>query len=93
MAQNALEHYIEHVRPLFFNPKKADKAKNKVFLNQRGGALSRMSVWNIVQKAARDADITKSVYPHIFAIPSLLTCSKAAPIFAPCKKCLAIAPL
>ena len=65
-AQEALEHYIEHVRPLFFKPEKADKAKNKVFLNQRGGALTRMSVWNIVQKAARDADIQKNVYPHIF---------------------------
>lgn len=66
IAQDALEHYIEQARPLFFNPKKADKAKNKVFLNQRGGALTRMSVWNIVQKAAKDADITKPVYPHIF---------------------------
>ena len=65
-AQEALEHYIEYARPLFFKPEKADKAKNKVFLNQRGGALTRMSVWNIVQKAARDADIKKNVYPHIF---------------------------
>lgn len=65
-AQDALEHYIEYARPLFFKPEKADKAKNKVFLNQRGGALTRMSVWNIVQKAARDADIRKNVYPHIF---------------------------
>ncbi len=65
-AQDALEHYIEHVRPLFFKPEKAEKAKNKVFLNQRGGALTRMSVWNIVQKAAKAADITKNVYPHIF---------------------------
>ena len=65
-AQDALEHYIEHVRPLFFNSEKAEKAKNKVFLNQRGGALTRMSVWNIVQKAAKTADITKNVYPHIF---------------------------
>ena len=66
VAQEALEHYIEQARPLFFNPKKADKAKNKVFLNQRGGALTRMSVWNIVQKAAKEADIKKKVYPHIF---------------------------
>ena len=65
MAQDALEHYIEHVRPLFFNPKKADKAKNKVFLNQRGGALSRMSVWNIVQKAAKML-ISPKVSIHIF---------------------------
>lgn len=66
IAQEALEHYIEQARPLFFNPKKADKAKNKVFLNQRGGALTRMSIWNIVQKAAKEAEITKKVYPHIF---------------------------
>ncbi len=66
IAQEALEHYIEHARPLFYNPEKAHKSKNKVFLNQRGGALSRMSIWNIVQKAAKDADIKKKVYPHIF---------------------------
>ncbi|HAW80896.1 MAG TPA: site-specific tyrosine recombinase XerD [Balneola sp.] len=65
-AQEAIEHYVEHIRPLFFKPKKADKAKNKVFLNQRGGALTRMSVWNIVQKAANTAEIKKPVYPHIF---------------------------
>jgi len=66
IAQEALEHYIEQARPLFFNPKKAAKARNKIFLNQRGGALTRMSVWNIVQKAAKEADVTKKVYPHIF---------------------------
>jgi integrase/recombinase XerD len=66
VAQEALEHYLEYARPLFFNTDKAEKAKNKVFLNQRGGALSRMSVWNIVQKAAKAADIKKKVYPHIF---------------------------
>ena len=66
MAQEALEHYIEHARPLFYDPKKAHKSANKVFLNQRGGALSRMSIWNIVQKAAEEADIKKKVYPHIF---------------------------
>lgn len=66
VAQEALEHYIEYTRPLFFKVEKAEKAKNKVFLNQRGGALTRMSVWNIVQKAAKAADIKKNVYPHIF---------------------------
>lgn len=66
IAQEALEHYIEQARPLFFNPEKADKARNKVFLNQRGGALTRMSIWNIVQKAAKEAGIKKKVYPHIF---------------------------
>ena len=66
VAQEAIEHYVEHVRPLFLNPKNPEKAKHKIFLNQRGGALTRMSIWNIVQKAAKTADIQKSVYPHIF---------------------------
>ena len=66
VAQDAISHYTEHIRPLFLNPENPHKAKNKIFLNQRGGPLSRMSVWNIVQKAAKAADITKNVYPHIF---------------------------
>ncbi|MDR9419915.1 site-specific tyrosine recombinase XerD [Gracilimonas sp.] len=66
IAQDAISHYTEHVRPQFFNPEKADKAKNKVFLSVRGSALSRMSIWNIVQKAAQKAEIKKNVYPHIF---------------------------
>ncbi len=66
IAQDAISHYTEHVRPQFFDPEKADKAKNKVFLSVRGSALSRMSIWNIVQKAAQKAEIKKNVYPHIF---------------------------
>ncbi|MTI87069.1 MAG: site-specific tyrosine recombinase XerD [Balneolaceae bacterium] len=66
IAQDAIEHYVEHVRPDFINPKKKEKTKNKVFLSVRGNPLSRMSIWNIVQKAARKADIQKNVYPHIF---------------------------
>lgn len=66
IAQDAISHYTEHVRPAFYNPDKAEKAKNKVFLSMRGSALSRMSIWNIVQKAAKEADIKKNVYPHIF---------------------------
>ncbi len=66
IAQEAVSHYLEAVRPQFFNPEKAHKAKNKVFLSMRGSALSRMSIWNIVQKAAEKADIQKNVYPHIF---------------------------
>lgn len=35
-----------------------------VFLNNRGGGISRMSVFNIVTSAARQAGITKSISPH-----------------------------
>ena len=66
MAQTAIEHYIESVRERFVNPKKRSKTENKLFLNQRGGPLSRMSIWNIVNKYAQKAEIEKNVYPHIF---------------------------
>ncbi|MEX0904379.1 MAG: site-specific tyrosine recombinase XerD [Balneolaceae bacterium] len=66
IAQQAIEHYIETARKSFLNPDKPGKTKNKLFLNQRGGPLSRMSVWNIVNKYAMKAGIKKNVYPHIF---------------------------
>ncbi len=66
IAQSALEHYIEVVRPKFQSEKNPQKAKNKVFLSQRGNPLSRMSIWNIVNDAAERAGIEKNVYPHIF---------------------------
>lgn len=66
IAQSALEHYIEVVRPKYKSDTKPEKAKNKIFLSQRGNPLSRMSIWNIVNDAAERAGIEKNVYPHIF---------------------------
>lgn len=65
-AQVSIEHYIETTRPQFINPDNKAKSENKLFLNQRGGPLSRMSIWNIVNKYAQKAEIKKNVYPHIF---------------------------
>ncbi len=65
-AEKSIEHYLESARDKFLNSKKPEKSKNKVFLNQRGGPLSRMSIWNIVNKYAQKAGIKKNVYPHIF---------------------------
>lgn len=66
IAQTSIEHYIETARKEFLNNKTPEKSKNKLFLNQRGGPLSRMSIWNIVNKYAQKAGIKKNVYPHIF---------------------------
>lgn len=65
-AQTAIEHYIEVARGQFLSKKDRSKSENKLFLNQRGGPLSRMSIWNIVNKYAEKAEIEKNVYPHIF---------------------------
>lgn len=66
LAQSAIEHYLEVVRPKFQSDNNPQKAKNKIFLSLRGNPLSRMSIWNIVNDAAERADIQKNVYPHIF---------------------------
>ncbi|MCH8496492.1 MAG: site-specific tyrosine recombinase XerD [Balneolales bacterium] len=63
-AIDAVEYYVNVVRPQFI--KDRERTKSAVFLNQRGGPLSRMGVWNIVQEAANASNVTKKVYPHIF---------------------------
>ena len=56
--------YLEYVRGQMENIKPA--AENIVFLNRRGGALSRISVFTAVKKYASLAGITKNVSPHTF---------------------------
>ncbi|GBD06551.1 Tyrosine recombinase XerD [bacterium HR21] len=54
-----LMQYCRRVRPLLLR-----RPTDRVFLNARGGALSRMAVWKIVQEAARRAGIARRVHPH-----------------------------
>ena len=63
-ALQSLSEYLKSARPLFTRINK--ETDDKLFLNQRGGPLSRMGVYNIVRKTAKDAGIKKKVYPHIF---------------------------
>lgn len=59
-----LKTYVEYVRP--FLKVTGRPNASTIFVNARGGSLSRMSVWKIVNKYAKMAGITKKVYPHIF---------------------------
>ncbi|MCU0373292.1 MAG: site-specific tyrosine recombinase XerD [Ignavibacteria bacterium] len=43
---------------------KKSKTDDTVFLNFRGGKLSRMAVWNIITKYAKMAGIDKQIHPH-----------------------------
>ncbi len=45
---------------------KKGKAQDVVFLNARGKPLSRMTIWNIVQKYAAKSGLRKEVHPHTF---------------------------
>ncbi|TAE32177.1 MAG: site-specific tyrosine recombinase XerD [Candidatus Kapaibacterium sp.] len=65
-GQSALHWVAEYqrlARPLWVKPH--GKSDDALFLNQRGGALSRMSVWNIVHDSAVGAGISE-VHPHLF---------------------------
>ena len=42
------------------------KAEDNLFLNARGGSLSRISVFNLVKRLAVKAGIRKTISPHTF---------------------------
>ena len=63
-ATAAIENYSVRVRPglLAKNPKN----NSALFLNSRGGRISRQSAWQMVLDAASAAGITEHVSPHVF---------------------------
>jgi integrase/recombinase XerD len=60
-AQRALEVYLVRARPVLV---KKGKGTPALFLNQRGGRLSRQSAWQIISDAADAAKIQSEVSPH-----------------------------
>lgn len=63
-AVKQLRIYLENVRNLQKNLKK--QAENIVFVNRRGGQMSRVMVFLIVKELAAKAGITKTISPHTF---------------------------
>ena len=59
-ARDALATYLASGRPHLVKP----KTGSQFFLNNRGGALSRVMLWMLVKKYAQRASITKNVKPH-----------------------------
>jgi len=55
-----LERYIRDIRPKIAKT----SSGGFVFLNYRGGKLSRMGIWKIVRKWVERAGIKKPVHPH-----------------------------
>jgi len=60
----ALDNYLVRVRPGL--AAKGGKSESALFLNSRGGRLSRQSAWNIVLEAARACGLEGKVSPHVF---------------------------
>lgn len=67
IGERAIQHiqlYFEGVRRSMMNIK--PEAANTLFLNYRGGGLSRVSVFKAIKKYVALAGITKNVSPHTF---------------------------
>jgi integrase/recombinase XerD len=62
IALSSLALYLKELRPS--NSRKG-KSQGILFLNHRGGKLTRMSIWNILHENTLRAGITKKVSPHI----------------------------
>ena len=59
-AQDAIDKYLQNCRPSLL---KVDSVKY-LFLNGRGGGLTRQSAWNIVTVQAQSAGIESELSPH-----------------------------
>lgn len=60
-AKEALIAYLVRSRPVLVA---AGKGTPAMFVNQRGGRLSRQSVWNIIQACGQRADLSGHLSPH-----------------------------
>lgn len=60
MAREAVEAYLQRGRPALASP----ASRAALFLNTRGGRLTRQSVGTLVSKSARSAGIDRAVSPH-----------------------------
>ena len=63
-ATRAVENYLVRVRPELAS--KSSKVTSALFLNSRGGRISRQSAWQMVLDAAEAAGVSEHVSPHVF---------------------------
>jgi len=59
-ALEAVSHWIADGRRTMLGP----KSSAAIFINQRGGRLSRTSVWSLLKKASAAAGLPESLSPH-----------------------------
>jgi integrase/recombinase XerD len=63
-ATKAIDDYCVRIRPELVAKNPRNSAA--LFLNSRGGRISRQSAWQMVLNAAQAAGITEHVSPHVF---------------------------
>jgi len=59
-ALTAVEKYLAFGRPEFVGK----KPTAAIFLNRRGGRLSRVSIWNLLKKSAAEVGLNETISPH-----------------------------
>jgi integrase/recombinase XerD len=62
IALTFLKLYLKLIRP---SSSKKGKSQGILFLNHRGGKLTRMAIWNILHENTIRAGINKKVSPHV----------------------------
>lgn len=63
-AAKAIDDYCVRIRPALLA--KNPKNNAALFLNSRGGRISRQSAWQMVLDASKNAGVTEHVSPHVF---------------------------
>jgi integrase/recombinase XerD len=63
-AAKAIDNYVVRIRPEL--AAKNSKPSAALFLNSRGGRISRQSAWQMVLDSAKAAGVTEHVSPHVF---------------------------
>ena len=65
-AKSALDEYLVRIRPNLLSKSKSARVQTALFLNQRGGRLSRQSAWQMISDSADATGLTGKVSPHVF---------------------------
>ncbi len=60
-ARRKLDLYLEEARPVLLK----GRSSPSVFVTRRGGALTRQGFWKLLRARARQAHITKPIFPHM----------------------------
>lgn len=63
IPDSTMEYLLQYIKIERFKLKK-DKLTDTLFLNNRGGKLSRMGFWKILRKCALESGITSHISPH-----------------------------
>jgi len=63
-AREAVSAYLVRGRPVLAAGQGASRGSAALFLNARGGRLSRQSAWTVLRAAAQRAGIRKEISPH-----------------------------